>query len=298
MSVRPDREVAVGLPPLFARVADYVTLVKPRLTVLVLATVMVGYFLGAGSDPNLQVLLAVLWGAALLGGGASAINQYQERDADAKMLRTVDRPLPAGRMDPAEALGFGAVLCTAGVTYLGFYVNVLTGFLAVLTLITYLFLYTPLKSRSPYCTMVGAIPGALPPMMGWAAACGELGAGAWALFGILCLWQLPHFYAIAWIYREDYARAGYPMFPVIAGGEVRTARQIIAFCLVLIPVSIWPTALGLAGWGYAVAAMVLGLVYLAFGVRLAARRTLASARHLFLISIAYLPLLLAILLFS
>jgi protoheme IX farnesyltransferase len=298
MSVRVEQDVAVDLPPLFARAADYMTLVKPRLTMLVLATVLVGYFLGAGSDPSGQVLLAVLWGATLVGGGASAINQYLERDADAKMRRTADRPLPSGRMDPVEALGFGVVLCGAGVTYLAFYVNALTGFLAVLTLITYLSLYTPLKSRSPCCTMVGAIPGALPPMMGWTAATGELGAGAWALFGILFLWQLPHFYAIAWIYRDDYARAGYPMFPVIPGGESRTARQIIALCALLIPVSILPAVLGLAGWGYVVAAVVLGLIYLAFGVRLAIQRTLPAARHLFLVSIAYMPLLLAILLFS
>jgi len=299
MSTRPQVSMSsVGVPPLFGHLADYAALVKPRLTLLVLVTVMVGYFLGAADQVHAQALIAVLWGAALVGGGASALNQYMERDADATMSRTADRPLPSGRMEPVEALGFGIVLCAAGVMYLGFYTNLLTGLLALLTLTTYLFLYTPLKSRSPYCTMVGAIPGALPPLMGWAAVRGELGAGAWVLFGILFLWQLPHFYAIAWIYRDDYERAGYPMFPVISGGQVSTARQTVAFCLVLIPVSLLPVVLGWSGWAYAVAAVMLGSVYLAFGTRLARHRTLASARQLFLVSIIYLPLLLAMMLFS
>jgi protoheme IX farnesyltransferase len=229
---------------------DYLELTKPRVTTLVVLTTWLGY-----STPGAPKSFSWGWwltmiGTWLVAAGASALNQYIERDLDAKMKRTLNRPLPAGRLEPGQALGFGVLLSIAGLFILQLGVNPLTAFLAVLSLASYLFLYTPMKTRTALCTLVGAIPGAIPPMMGWTAAHGSMAPQAWVLFGILFVWQLPHFLAIAWMYREDYARAGFPMLPVIDPDGGSTARMIILYSAVLIPVSLLPARMGLAGLSY------------------------------------------------
>jgi protoheme IX farnesyltransferase len=224
------------------------------------------------------------------------LNQVVERDTDALMRRTADRPIPAGRVDPDAALGLGVVLAVAGMGWLALAANPLAALLGAATLAGYLFVYTPLKRVSSLATLVGAVPGAMPPLIGWAAARGSLGAGAWALFGILFLWQLPHFLAIAWMYRADYQRGGMPMLPVIDPGGSRTGRQSVLYAAALVPVSLAPTALGLTGAVYFAGALALGLAF--FGVALAFQRALSNqaARRLLLVSVLYLPAVLAVML--
>ncbi len=275
-----------------SKIIDYISLTKPRVTLMVLITMLFGFYLGAHGEVDFILLSCALVGTALVAGGTSALNQYLERDLDAKMLRTKNRPLPAGRMAPARALAFGVFISIAGLLLLAWRVNTLTALLAALTLVSYVFLYTPLKQKSHLSTLVGAIPGALPPMGGWTAARGEIGIEAWVLFAILFLWQLPHFLAIAWIYREDYARGGFPMLPVIDPEGRSTGRQIVSNCLALLPVSLLPSLLGISGRAYFFGALALGLIFFGYGVAVHFQPSNLSARRLMRASLIYLPVLL------
>jgi protoheme IX farnesyltransferase len=279
-----------------SRLADYVTLTKPELTFLSVITALGGYFLGADGTLSLATLLHVLVGTMLLGGGVGALNQFIEREHDAKMRRTENRPLPAGRLAPSEALLFGTALSVAGLIELALFTNLLTGFLAFLTLATYLFLYTPLKRITWTSTIVGGIPGALPPMMGWTAARNEITVEAWILFGILFCWQMPHFFSLAWMYRRDYERAGYPMLTVIDAQGKRTSVQILIYCVGLIPLSLLLTLSGVLGWVYGAGALITGGAYLYYGIELQRTRANSSARRMFFVSLLYLPALLAFML--
>jgi len=270
----------------------YAELFKARLTLLVLLTTWVGFYLGYRGPVDYLLMLHTLLGTALVAGGASALNQLLEREYDSKMRRTQDRPLPSGRMRPGTVLLIGCACAGLGLIYLYAAVNPLTCLIGGGSLISYLFIYTPLKRVTWLNTMVGAVPGALPPLMGWTAARGELSGGAWALFGIQALWQLPHFLAIAWIYRAEYGRAGFKMLPVLDEGGRRTSRQAVGFTLALFPLSLWPFFLGMTGYLYLGSALALGLVFIWFAVQFARQLTIARARQLFYLSILYLPLLL------
>ena len=275
-------------------ILDYIALTKPRLTGMAVFTALAA-FLMAWEGPVPIVRVANLFiGTLLAGMGAGALNMVIERDADARMERTRRRPLPAGRLTPNEVLTFGVLTAAGGVLYLTAQVNLLTGAVAALTLGTYLAGYTPLKRVSSLNTVVGAVSGALPPIMGWTAARNGVDAGGWALFAIVFLWQLPHFLAIAWRYRADYARAGFAMLPVLEPDGVSTARQATLQCFALLIVSLWPAGLGLAGRTYLFGALGLGLAFLAAAAAFGLKRTETSARRLFLASVVYLPLLLAI----
>lgn len=270
-------------------------LVKARLTTLVLLTTLVGFYLGWRGPMNYALMFHALFGTALVAAGAAALNQLLERDHDARMRRTAGRPLPSGRMQPVTVMLFGGACSVVGLIYLALLVNPLTSVIGAVTLVSYLFIYTPLKRVTWWNTAVGAIPGGLPPLMGWAAARGELGGGGWALFAILALWQLPHFFAIAWIYRDEYAKAGFQMLPAVDPDGQRTARQAVSHTLALLPVSLLPFLFHLAGPLYLAGALVLGAVFLAFAILFARGLALAQARRLFFASIVYLPLLLAVL---
>ena len=276
------------------RPADLWELTKPGITGLVLATTAVGFYLGANRSLDMSLLLFTLVGTALLAAGANALNHYAERDADALMKRTRDRPLPAGRLEPWAALVFAVTISAAGTAGLWLFVNPLTAVLGVVALLSYIFAYTPLKSRTSLCTIVGAVPGAIPPMMGWTAVRGELDVLAWVLFSIVFLWQLPHFLAIAWLYRGDYERAGLPMLPVVDPEGTRTAHQIILYSLALLTVSLLTTVLELTGALYFFGALTLGIGLLALGVGVAISKTGVRAKRLFLASVIYLPILLVL----
>ncbi len=280
-----------------ARATDFLELTKPRITFLVLVTTAVGYAVALRGAFDPAAFLALLLGTALVSGGASALNQYWEREADARMQRTRLRPLPSGRVAPGEALAFGLVISAVGLALL-VSVNWLTAALGASALGSYVLLYTPLKRVTSLCTLVGAVPGAIPPLMGWAAARGTLDSGAWALFAVLFLWQLPHFLAIGWIYREDYARGGFPMLTVTDRDGSRTGRQMVLSCAALIPVTLVAGALASAGTGYLWSALVLGLVFLGCSVRFAWTKSSSTARWLFLVSVLYLPALLGLMVFD
>ena len=269
-------------------------LVKARLTFLVLLTTLVGLYLGMQGPMDYFLMMHTLLGTALVAGGASALNQLMERDHDALMRRTVSRPLPSGRMTPEAVLIFGAVISSLGLVYLAMAVNPLTSFLGALTLVTYLFVYTPLKRVTTLNTAIGAIPGALPPLMGWTAARGQISGEGWALFAILFFWQLPHFLAIAWMYRDEYARAGYKMLPVVDPDGQRTSRQAVCHTLGLLPVSLFPFLFKMVGPVYCLGTLILGLIFLGFAISFSRQMTQARARHLFYASIIYLPLLLGL----
>jgi protoheme IX farnesyltransferase len=280
-------------PAGLARLSAYGELAKPRLTLLAVAVSLVGFLFGSSHgalDPSR--LLAELLGVTLVGAGAGALNQYLERGPDALMSRTKNRPLPAGKISPPEALGAGVLASAAGIWVLWRWTFPLAGWLAAATLAAYLFLYTPLKARSALCTLVGAVPGAGPPLIGWAAASGSLNTEAWLLFGILFLWQLPHFLAIAWTHREDYRRAGFKMLPVLDPDGWMTGRQITLYTLALIPVSLLHATVGSFGILYFFAALAAGGLFFSLGVSTACLRSLASARRLFVGSLIYLPFLL------
>jgi protoheme IX farnesyltransferase len=270
---------------------DYIELTKPRITWLILMSTGIGYFFGMRGGLNLWSLLHTVLGTGLIASGTAALNQWSERDADLKMRRTRMRPIPAGRLDATRALLFGIALSIAGFADLWLGCNLLTAVLGAATLVSYLFLYTPLKQRTPLSTTVGAFPGAMPPMIGYAAACGAITAEAWVLFAILFLWQFPHFYSIAWMYREDYARAGICMLPVVKPDGRRTAAEIVIYGLALIPVSLVPTMLGMSGRIYLIGALAAGLFFLYSGVRVARERTALSARYVLLVSVFYLPII-------
>jgi heme o synthase len=288
----------VSAPAVAARraaLADYLELTKPRITLMVMLTTMVGFVMGSATRVSVPGLLAVLVGTGLVAAGASTLNMLLERRTDALMLRTRNRPLPAGRLRPADVLAWGFVLTGLGVFVLGWRAGTLATGVALMTWLSYLLLYTPLKPRTSLSTVVGALPGALPPVIGWAAARGSLDPGAFVLFAILFLWQIPHFLAIAWIYREDYARGGLPMLPVLDPEGKVTGRQAVANSLALMLVSLTPRAAGMAGTTYLVGAVVLGLGFTAIAFRAAALRTDRAARALFIASIVYLAVLCALL---
>ncbi len=293
----PARPLTAGAPPGHAtRSSDLLRLTKPRLTLLVVAATLAGFLVAPG-HPEAMRLAHVLAGTWLVAAAASAWNQVLERHQDAAMSRTADRPLPAGRMPPWAASAFATTLFTAGTLWLALRVSPLVAGLGVFTTASYTLLYTPLKRRTWLATVVGAVPGAIPPMMGWAAATGGLGAGAWSLFLVLFFWQVPHFLAIATLCRLDYARAGFRVLPVLDPDGRSTARHATLHAAALVPVSLLPAALGLTGPAYAPGALVLGTAYLGLAVRmLAAQDQLSRARPLFRFSLLYLPLLLVLML--
>jgi heme o synthase len=277
------------------RSSDFLALTKPRLNLLVLLTTLGGLYLGAPDGVAPLLLFHTLIGTALVAGGASALNQVWERDTDGLMRRTRTRPVPDGSLQAAEGLRFGLLLSAIGLVQLALGVNLAAALVAAATLGSYVLLYTPLKRRTWLSTLIGAFPGALPPVIGWAAATGRIDVAALTLFGIVFFWQIPHFLAIAWLYREDYARAGLPLLPVIEPDGRSTGRQALIYAVLLVPVSVSPAATGLAGTGYVAVAVVLGAALVALSVTFARERSTTAARRLFLASIAYLPLLWAVL---
>ena len=276
--------------------ADYAELTKPRITVMVMFTALVGYVMASAEAIDATGLASMLTGTGLVAAGASVLNMVLERRTDGLMQRTRGRPLPSGRLRPVEASLFGLALTTLGFALLAWLSGTTAATVALVTWVSYLFFYTPLKTRTSLSTIVGAFPGALPPVIGWAAARGTIDPGAYVLFAMLFLWQIPHFLAIAWIYREDYARGGLPMLPVIDPEGRLTGRQAVANSMALLLVSLAPAAAGMAGRVYLIGAVVLGLLLTAAAVRTAVVRSLASARSLFLASIVYLATLDALLL--
>jgi protoheme IX farnesyltransferase len=279
-------------------IRDVTELIKARLTLLVLMTTAVGFYLGAEGLINWTALLHTVLGTAAAAAGAAALNQWWEHKLDAMMQRTRSRPVPAGRMRPAEAIVIGGVLSIFGVIYLALICNVLSAALAAVTIVVYVFGYTPLKLVSTFNTALGAVPGALPPVIGWAAARGTLDAGAWVLFAILFVWQLPHFFAIAWMYRDDYARAGFQMISSDDATGARSASQSVFFCMILFVVAGLPAFIRMATVFYLLAELILGGIFIAVAMRFLKTRTRADARRLFITSIIYLPLLLGALVLS
>jgi protoheme IX farnesyltransferase len=284
--------VAVTAASTSTRSADFLALTKPRLNLLVIATAAAGYYLGATEDRFEYLgLLNTLVGTALVAGGSAAFNQLFERRVDALMERTRDRPLASARLGTSEAFWFASVLSVAGLVWLGLGTNWLAAGVALTTLVTYVLLYTPLKLKTSFATVIGAIPGALPPMIGWAAATHTISREAWLLVAIVFFWQMPHFLAIAWLFRDDYSRAGFPLLPVVEPDGRSTANQVVTYASALIPVSLAPSIVGISGPAYFVVALILGLTFLCFSVRFAMTRTRHDAKALFLSSIAYLPLI-------
>ena len=279
-----------------ASAADWLELTKPRITLMVVFTTLVGFVTAAPASPWTGLLLAALAGTGLVAGGASALNQVMERDTDALMHRTRTRPIPAGRIRPGEAILFGALLTLAGLGLLAALSGTLAALVAFSTWASYLFLYTPLKRRSHLSTLVGAVPGALPPVIGWAAGSGSLEPGAFILFAIMFLWQIPHFLAIAWLYRDDYERGGLKVLPVIDREGRLTGRQAVLHSVALLVVSLAPVAAGLGGTLYLAGALVLGIGLTVAALQLARVRSLTAARYLFLASVLYLPALTSLLL--
>ncbi|MCC7157169.1 MAG: protoheme IX farnesyltransferase [Bryobacterales bacterium] len=272
---------------------DYIELTKPRITWLILMSTGIGYYFGLTGAADWVVLLHTLIGTGLLASGTATLNQWYERDADARMRRTERRPLPSGRIRPRDAFLYGLLLVAAGMLELAFGVNMLAAIIGFATVASYLCLYTPMKQRTWWSTTVGAFPGAMPPLIGYAAAHGRLTPEAWTLFAIVFLWQFPHFYAIAWMYRDDYARAGIQMLPVVEPDGRSTARQILLFALLLLPVSLLPGFLRMSGFFYLGAALLLGLWFLRSARAVALERSYASARGVLRASVLYLPLLYA-----
>jgi protoheme IX farnesyltransferase len=286
----------LAIPALRLRVGDYVELTKPRVAILVLFTVAAGALLAARGAPDLIVLVHALLGTALVAAGASALNQFLERRSDTLMQRTENRPLPAARMRPRDAAVFGAALGVLGVAYLAFTLSQpLAAFVAAFAFCSYVFVYTPLKSKTSLNTLVGAVPGALPPVIGWTAVKGSVDPEVMVLFLIVFLWQVPHFLAIAWMYRADYARAGLQMLPVHDQSGARTSRHMLSYCLALIPVSLAPVIMGLAGPGYLLGAIVIGLGFCGTAIVFSRSATEAQARRVLRASLIYLPALLALL---
>jgi len=295
----PTEVIVAALPRERTRVlADLVALAKPRVVVMVLVTTVVAYYVALVGAPDYARLAHLMIGTLLAAGGTLALNQYWERDVDARMERTRSRPLPDGRLQPLEALLFGGALTALGLLDLTLGVGLAAASITAVTFVLYLFAYTPLKLRTPFCTVIGAVPGALPPVTGWVAARDDLGPGAWVLFGILFLWQLPHTLAIARLYRDDYARAGVRLLPVLDADGRATERQIVVGCLALLAVSLQPTLLGLAGAVYFCGALALGALLAALGTHHALAPSAAGARRVMFASLLYLPALLALLAFD
>jgi protoheme IX farnesyltransferase len=295
-----SRTLAAGIAQVRApgRLADFLALAKPRVVLMILVTTLIGFYLGQGSLADSWRLGLLLAGTALAAGGTLALNQYLERDVDACMTRTRQRPLPSGRLRPAEALAFGAALVAAGLGILTAGVSVGSGLVTALIAASYLFAYTPLKRRSPVCILVGAVPGALPPVSGWVAARGEFGVGAWVLFGLLFLWQLPHTLAITTLHRRDYAQAGLRVSAAEDADGSRTGRRAVADSVAMLLMGLVPALCGMAGPVYLVGAVLLGAALVSYAIGLAEGRALADARRLLIATIIYLPALLALLAFD
>ena len=279
-----------GVKPAY-RATDFITLTKPRLNFLVLITTLAGMYLAAPEGVPLAILVHGLVGTALVAGGAAALNQVWERETDSLMRRTRLRPIAGGRLRIADGTWFGILLAGTGLAELTWKVNALSAAVAAATLVSYVLVYTPLKKRSSLSTLVGAVPGALPPVIGWAAATGTISIPAIVLFGIVFLWQMPHFLAIAWLYRDDYERAGIPLLPVLEPDGRRTGQQALLYAAALWPVSLLPAVVGIADAPYSIVATVLGFGLIALSALFARDRTTKTARHLFLYSITYLPVL-------
>lgn len=280
------------------KLAAYVELTKPRIAFMLVLTSAAGFYLGAAKGFDWMLFVNAMIGIALLAFGVATLNQVWERKTDALMERTAKRPLPSQKLSTAEALAFGILLCLVAEIYLAFLVNNLTALLGLVVIVGYVLLYTPLKTRTSASTAIGAIPGAMPPLMGWTASANEISLGAWALFALLFLWQFPHFLAIAWMYREQYARAGILMLPVIEPEGKITARQIVIFTVILLPVSLAPFFLGFAGMIYLIGASLLGLWFLAASIKTARAKSVEQARKLLLVSVLYLPLIFALMVFN
>jgi heme o synthase len=283
-----DRHAVAGTR---SRAADFVTLTKPRLNLLVLVTTLGGLYLASPEGVPATLLVHTLLGTALVAGGAAALNQVWERETDRQMRRTSGRPVPQGRLGINEGTWFGVLLSSIGLIELTFGANSTAAAVALVTAASYVLVYTPLKTRTSLATLVGAVPGALPPVIGWAAATGDISLPALVLFGIVFFWQMPHFLAIAWMYRDDYARAGIPLLPVLEPDGRRTGQQALLYAAALWPVSLLPALVGLADAPYSIVATVLGLVFIGLSALFARERSMVNARRLFLFSITYLPLL-------
>jgi protoheme IX farnesyltransferase len=292
-AVRPSKVIAVP-----SRAGDFVTLMKPRLNFLVLLTTAAAYSLGAGPESTLIDLVHTLLGTFLVAGGAAAINQVWERATDRLMRRTQRRPMADMRLTVTEGMTFGIALTIIGAAELAYFINPLSSIVALLTTASYVFLYTPLKLRTSLSTIAGAIPGALPAVIGWAAATNTLSIEGWVLFGIVFMWQMPHFLAIAWMYRDEYARAGMPLLPVIEPDGRSTGRQAVLYTAALIPLSLMPTGVGLATPWYLAGAIVLGAILMVMSLEFSVKRDLPTAKRLFFGSILYLPILWALLVFD
>ncbi len=285
-------EFSAAESPFLWKLAAFFELTRPGVTRSVVLTSAAGFYLGSSGRLDLLLLIHALVGTALLSGGAAVLNQFIEREADGKMNRTCRRPLPSGRVSENDAVIVGGLLIVGGSLYLAFLTNILAAFLGCFASVVYLFVYTPLKMKTPICTTVGAIPGAIPPLIGWAAASGQLDGNAFLLFAIIFAWQFPHFLAISWVHKEDYERAGFAMLSSRDPDGKRTGRHILIFTVILLGLSVVPVTSGLTGMIYLVGALVLGSVLLWFGFEAALARTKTAARHVLLASVAYLPLLL------
>lgn len=277
------------------RIGAFVELTKPRIAFMLVLTSAAGFYLGTAGPFDFPLFFNAMIGIGILAFGVATLNQYLERDTDALMDRTKDRPIPSQRLTPLEGLVFGVTQCLVAEIYLYFLVNPLTAALGLSVIVGYVFLYTPLKTKTSASTAIGAIPGAMPPLMGWTASAGEMTVGAWALFLLLFLWQFPHFLAIAWMYREQYAKAGILMLPVVEPSGRITARQIVLFSIMLVPVSLAPFFLGFAGMAYLIGAILLGLWFLYQSIRTARAKTTTEARRLLMVSVMYLPLIFGLL---
>lgn len=286
--------ISMKLSKLKVQLEDYWELTKPGVTFMVIISTLGGFYLGSGTSMNIILLIETVIATWMVAGGTNAFNQLIEYKLDAKMKRTQNRPLPAGRLTPANVRLFAITISILGISWLALRVNPLTALLAALTLSSYVFIYTPLKRKTHLSTLIGAVPGALPAMGGWAAVRGEISIEAWTLFAILFFWQLPHFMAIAWIYRDDYTRGGFPVLPAIDKDGYSTGLHIVSNCLALLSVSLLPTVFGLTGAIYFVGAFVIGIIFLVYGVQTALRRTNAHAKRLLHVSIIYLPILFAL----
>jgi heme o synthase len=273
------------------RLLAYVELTKPRIALMLVLTAAAGFFLGSEGSLNYVLFANAMIGIALLAFGVATLNQWFERFTDRLMARTANRPLPTGKLTANEALVFGVAQCLVAEIYLAILVNPLTAVLGLTVIVGYVFLYTPLKTRTSVSTAIGAFPGAMPPLMGWTSASGEITLGAWALFVLLFLWQFPHFFAIAWMYKEEYAKAGILMLPVVDADGKLTARQIVLFAIMLVPVSLAPFFLGFAGFIFLAGGAILGIWFLVESVQAARMRTVARARRLMLVTVLYLPLI-------
>ena len=273
------------------RTSAYFELTKPRIAFMLVLTSAAGFYMGSGGSFNWMLFFNAMLGITLLAFGVATLNQYVERDTDSLMERTAKRPLPSGRLGDIEALLFGGLLCIVAELYLGFLVNGLTALLGMVVIVGYVLVYTPLKRKTSACTAIGAIPGAMPPLMGWTAASGEISVGALALFAILFLWQFPHFLAIAWMYKDEYAKAGILMLPVVEPEGKITARQIVIFTIMLLPMSLAPYFLGISGLIYLIGSVILGFWFLHASIKTARARTVPQARKLMFVSVLYLPLL-------